>query len=137
MNWTVSKEYFGYYKKVKVGNQDIVVNASYDPDEDHRFYVDACVYSKRKKIDDYICNKKTTGKSGLLPLLVIRKEILELEKFISEKRNRDFEILIYWTDNRRRDVYIYGLKDYGYNIGMRNNKKCLFKKITPNQEGKC
>ncbi|MBI4858650.1 MAG: hypothetical protein HY818_18085 [Acetobacterium woodii] len=127
--WQISKDYFGYYTKVKVGSQEIIVNASYDPDEDHRFYIDACVYSKRKKIDDDICNKNITGKSGLRPLLVIRKEIIELEKFIADKHNGDFEILIYWTDNRRRDAYIFGLKDYGYEIGRRNNKKCLIKKI--------
>ena len=43
-------------------------------------------------------------------------------------KDGDF-ISIYWTDNRRRDVYEYGLRKLGFIMGFRDGKKCLYKKI--------
>lgn len=128
--WEVSEDRHAYFTKIKVESQEISMHASYYPNERaNRFYIDACVYSKRKRIDQDFCNKNRTGKHGLKPLLAIRKAIIELESFIAEKCNSDFEIIIYWTDNKRRDAYVFGLKDYGYRISKRYNKKCLVKKI--------
>lgn len=137
--WKRNNDNSGFLAKKKIGNQEIIVGAYDDEYNNNRFYIDACVYSKRKNISSNFYDKEVTGNSGLKPLLEIRKLILSLEKFLTETINPEIEIVIYWTDSRRRDAYIYGLKDYGYKIGMRNNRKCLFKKINndENKEERC
>jgi len=60
-------------------------------------------------------------------LLWAKRQLIEFEESRYCK-NGDI-ISIGWTDNRRRDVYKYGLKKYGYIIGNRYGRKYLYKKI--------
>jgi hypothetical protein len=73
---------------------------------------------------------KSMGKDGLKGLIWAKQKIKEFESFIKEKHD-NIPTIIYcrWDDNRRRNVYAYGLKDLGYKFGMIFNKKALFKII--------
>jgi len=56
-----------------------------------------------------------------------KNQIVEFEKSVYCK-DGDF-ISVYWTDNRRRDVYEHGLKKLGFVMGFRDGRKCLSKKV--------
>ena len=131
--WIESDEWNGYFKKQKLGTQEIMIYAQcFKRGKINKYYIGAVVSTKRKRIEQHFINNEVTGKNGIKTLIEIRKSILDLELFLKEKNKQNFEIIINWTDKRRRDVYIYGLKDYGYNLDVRNGKKCLLKKITQN-----
>ena len=133
MGWIESDEWNGYFEKQKLGTQEIMIYAQcFKSGKINKYYIGAVVSTKRKKIEQHFVNNEVTGKSGIKTLIEIRKSILDLELFLKEKNKQNFEIIINWTDNRRRDVYIYGLNDYGYNLDVRNGKKCLLKKIAQN-----
>ena len=130
MKWEKHKDYYAYFKKIKINNQTIEVFMCYnDLKPKNRFSVYASVYSKRKNADSDYQERKGTGKSGVLTLLKIREAILDFEQFYKEIYDKDFEVLVFWTDKKRRDVYDYGLKNYGYKFNIRCGKKCLVKKI--------
>jgi len=76
-----------------------------------------------------VLSDKETGKCGLEGLIWAKKQLIEFEEFIKENKNEDVIISIYWTDNRRRDVYEKALKKNGYEIGYRHSCKCLYKKV--------
>lgn len=91
------------------------------------------IANKRKHIKQWInqerdvLSDKSTGECGLEGLFWAKKRMLEFEEFISHKEN--VTIYVYWTDNRRRRVYEYGLGKIGYKIGYRFSQKCLCKKV--------
>lgn len=89
------------------------------------------INNKKKHIyqsDEYV----TTGRCGLEGLLWAKKAILDFEKFILEDR-KDNKMKIYitvmWSDNRRRNTYIRGLRKDGYTISKIDGYKCLLKQI--------
>lgn len=74
----------------------------------------------------------TTGRCGLEGLLWAKKAILDFEKYILEEIKNDkikIYIMVMWTDNRRRNTYIRGLKNDGYTISKIDGYKCLLKQI--------
>jgi len=92
------------------------------------------IANKKKHLRQLILGEKDiltdheTGRCGLEGLLWGKRQITEFEK-TDYCKDGDY-IVIYWTDNRRRDVYEDGLKKLGFVMGYRDGKKCLCKKIS-------
>jgi hypothetical protein len=74
---------------------------------------------------------KSTGRDGLLGLIWAKNKIKEFENFIIDYHSNFEKIVIYcyWDDNRRRNVYEYGLKSLGYKFNRLWNQKALMKVI--------
>lgn len=93
------------------------------------------IANKKKHITQWVLGErdilsdKETGNCGLEGLIWAKKQLVEFEKFIKENKNGNVVISIYWTDNRRRNVYEKVLKKLGYQINYRHSCKCLSKKV--------
>jgi len=100
----------------------------YEVEHNNRYYYDIYVVTmhKKKAIDSTIL--KTTGKDGVAGLLWAKNKIKEFEILIKEI-HENVTICIYWDDNRRRNIYEWGLRKEGYKMGRIFDKKCLCKKI--------
>lgn len=126
------------YRVKNQKNQTVeMIISLYHKDEDKKTKYYAITLSVNKKGKGYEYGKQT-GKSGIESLL-IAKEILKyhiknhLINFYSSKY-WDHYIIIWWDDNRRRDIYYRGLKDLGFEFDYFSSKnwrseKCLVKKI--------
>lgn len=94
------------------------------------FTVWLVVYKKRKNIDTSFLQE--TGIDGLKTLLFAKKSILEFERFILSNYgdcHKKIFINIHWDDNRRRNVYLRGMKNEGYRMTNFNGCKVLSKQI--------
>lgn len=93
------------------------------------FNIFLAIKHKRKDIYPEL---EQTGKDGLKGLLWARNKVLEFEKFIKEEPRYESSkviLLCRWDDNRRRKIYYYGLKNYGYKYGMVYGTKAILKQI--------
>lgn len=126
---------YGYYKTHKLSNNQTIGIYLFRQENisNNEYYVLVLLANKKKYIKEFIneqrdiLSDKETGKCGLEGLLWAKRQLIEFEESRYCK-NGDI-ISIGWTDNRRRDIYKYGLKKYGYIIGNRYGRKCLYKKI--------
>jgi len=126
---------YGYFKMDKLSNgQTIAIYLfKYECKSYNEYSVFVAIANKKKHIKQLIneqrdiLSNKETGRCGLEGLLWAKKQLLDFEN--SEFCKNDDVIVIQWTDNRRRNVYEYGLKKYGYTISNRYSHKCLSKKI--------
>ncbi|MBC3889498.1 hypothetical protein GH810_14385 [Acetobacterium paludosum] len=94
-------------------------------------YFNIFLVTKHKKKAPYP-ELEQTGKDGLKGLMWARSKILEFEKFIREDTGYDRSKIIMicrWDDNRRRNVYFYGLSKCGYKYGMIYGSKAILKQI--------
>lgn len=129
---------YGLYKTHKLkNNQTIGIYFwKHELSKSNEYSIYLAIANKKKHLRQLILGEKDiltdheTGKCGLEGLLWAKKQIVEFEKSIYCK-NGDY-ISVYWTDNRRRDVYEYGLRKLGFMVGYRDGKKCLSKKIVKN-----
>lgn len=81
-------------------------------------------FGKRKLGYQYL---KQTGKDGLKSLFWAKQQ---MKTFIDELNPRyNHTIVVQWDDNRRRDVYIRGLKELGFYMSIMNKKKSLLLKV--------
>lgn len=64
----------------------------------------------------------TCGIEGLLWAKEILRDFIETLKKIPDRKHA---IHVFWDDNRRRDVYIRGLKDLGFEVKTLVKWKCL------------
>ncbi|UVX98790.1 MAG: hypothetical protein [Bacteriophage sp.] len=71
---------------------------------------------------------KTTGNCGLEGLIWAKNGLLEFEKFIKKDYLKQ-RIVISWTDNKRKKVYIHYLKRYGYRLKIHYGREFLIKDI--------
>jgi hypothetical protein len=73
---------------------------------------------------------KSTGRDGLKGLLWARRKITEFEDFIKNVC-QGIPVVIYttWDDNRRRNIYEYGLQKLGYKMNMIFGQMALSKTI--------
>lgn len=125
----------GYFKTEKLSNgQTIAIYLfRYECKSNDEYSVFVAIANKKKHIKQLIdgqrdiLSDKEVGRCGLEGLLWAKRQLLDFED--SEFCRNDDVIIIHWTDNRRRNVYEYGLKKYGYIIGNRYGSKCLSKKI--------
>jgi len=126
---------YGYYKTHKLSNNQTIGIYLFRQENisNNEYYVLVLLANKKKYIKEFIneqrdiLSDKETGKCGLEGLLWAKRQLIEFEESRYCK-NGDI-ISIGWTDNRRRDIYKYGLKKYGYIIGNRYGRRCLYKKI--------
>jgi hypothetical protein len=126
---------YGFYKIDKLSNnQTIGIYFWRNEFSDNKEYqVFLAIVNKKKHIRQFlsgekdILTNKETGKCGLEGLLWGKKQLIEFEN--SLYCNNGDIICVYWTDNRRRDIYKHRLSKLGYVIGYRELKKCLYKKV--------
>jgi hypothetical protein len=126
---------YGYYKTHKLKNNQIIGIYFWKHEfrKCNEHVILLAIANKKKHLRQLILGEKDiltdheTGRCGLEGLLWGRKQVIKFEESNCCK-NGDF-ISVYWTDNRRRNVYQYGLKKLGFIMGYRDGKKCLYKKI--------
>lgn len=129
------ERYDAYFKTHKLkNNQTIFICFSqFEFSKCTEYSVFLVIANKKKHIKQCILQEKDvffdkeTGKCGLEGLLWAKQQIIEFEES-DICRNGDV-ITIGWADNRRRNVYEYGLKKLGFIMGYREGCKCLIKKI--------
>jgi hypothetical protein len=100
-----------------------------------RYYYGIYLVITHKSKSEHQTVLKSTGKDGLLGLMWAKKKVKEFEDFIVDYRSNFEKIVIYcyWDDNRRRNVYEYGLKSLGYRFDRLWNQKALMKVIKVNK----
>lgn len=103
----------------------------YEEDTSRKIYYGIYLCTMNKRKSEYYSVLHTTGKDGVLGLLWAKRKIAEFETFILEDERKKKPIVIYcfWDDNRRRDVYQWGLRSLGFNYGKIFNKRALVKEI--------
>lgn len=127
-----------YFVKVKLPNGQ-TLRMDFQELQDNGIYeynVCLIIYTKRKQLQDDRLYCKSTGKYGIKTLLIARDIILEFENYIKNEiapskfhKDNKFYIIISWLDNRRRNVYERGLKNYGYQYTYDYGCKHLKKRI--------
>jgi len=126
---------YGYYKTHKLKNNQIIgiYLWKHKFSKSNEYVILLAIANKKKHLRQLILGEKDiltdheTGKCGLEGLLWGKKQIVKFEE--SDYCNDGDYISVYWTDNRRRDVYEYGLRRLGFVMGYRDGKKCLYKKV--------
>lgn len=86
----------------------------------------------RKKKDRWVEEPIQTGKGNISGLIWARKYLLEFEDFIKDNPfyfRKNVIIFIGWTDIRRRRIYEWALRKYGYQNKFMFNTKGLAKVI--------
>lgn len=125
----IDKEgYFNYYNTFKLDSGQ-TIKIEFQEDETHKkYYYNIYLVISHKRKQESSNYMKITGKDGLRGLLWAKQNIIEFEQFISEIR-KGYDIIIYcnWDDNRRRNVYEYGLKKLGYRFNIVLGNKALSK----------
>jgi hypothetical protein len=130
--------FYGYYDNTKLSNGQTAAIFFFDNcDINHNeFSVSFIIANKKKDINGWLhgekdlMNNQQTGKCGLEGLIWAKKKLLEFEAFINESVfYKNSIMVIYWTNNKRRDVYEKALSKIGYYITYRNSYKCLVKKL--------
>jgi hypothetical protein len=127
----------GYYntKKLSNGQTATILFFKDNLKRDIEYSVAFVIANKKKHIKQWLLEEKDvlsdkeTGNCGLEGLIWAKKQLFEFEEFIKERYNEKTFICIYWTDNRRRNVYEKVLKKIGYEMNYRHSRKCLSKLI--------
>lgn len=138
LNWTIKDrdEYRYRVKNSKNQTVELTIWTYYHDIENNSDYL-SITLSVNKKSKGYEYGKET-GKTGIESLLIAKKILqYHIDNIILTSHrfsNWNYYIIIWWDDNKRRDVYYRGLKDLGFNFGQWsakgwNSGKCLFKKI--------
>jgi len=126
---------YGYFKthKLKNGQTIIICFHKIEFSKCNEYSIFLAIANKKKHIRQFLSEErdvligKETGRCGLEGLLWAKNQIIKFEESDCCK-NGDY-ISTGWDDNRRRDVYIYGLKKLGFVLGYRESRKCLYKKL--------
>lgn len=123
-----NRDNYDYYLfREKLSNNQTLEMKFYDEEDYSIFYVSARVYSKRKRKDsDY----ETTGKVGIESLLLAKLAIKLFIEFLKEQNIKNKKIVIYWSDNRRRNIYYRGLKGLGFKFEYLNGCGSMMKFLT-------
>lgn len=122
-----------YYKSKNEFGQIILLKLTSVMTYKHISYWVCFQIGKRKDGYKYM---QTTGKDGLKSLIWAKNCI---KNFIESIKNRTnfyltdetlkYSVIIQWDDNRRRNVYYYGLKSLRFYYGMIDGIKVLIKDI--------
>lgn len=131
----------GFYKSKKLSNGQtamIVFEEQIRTTKKIEYSIIFAISNKKKNIIKWLEGKddclsdKSTGKCGIEGLIWAKQQIIDFEKFINERLkyyNQDIILYVWWTDNKRRNVYEKALGKIGYKIAFRYCSKCLIKKI--------
>lgn len=126
----------GYYQVSQLENGQtikIVFDRTYTKKRTEYFII-LVIANKKRHIKQWFLGERDilslnqTGRCGLEGLLWAKKQIESFEKLLREKDEKFF-LYLQWSDNRRRNVYVRGLKSLNYIIGTRYGCKCLYKEI--------
>lgn len=84
----------------------------------------------RKKRDFWPEDRRaTTGRDGLAPAMWALECLEEASKV---RERSDFtRVIVYWEDNRRRDIYTRVLAKRGFQRTFHNGKECLMRLTRP------
>lgn len=129
-------EYAHYIKEKMSNGQTFYMElGAYDWTEDSIYInIYVTVYNKRKHKDKILNDKTITGTSPFESAFLAMKAFPELESAAFAKWFRagydNVIITTTWVDNRRRDVYAKYLTKRGYQFGIIEGEKCLYKKLT-------
>jgi hypothetical protein len=121
--------YYFYSFKEKLSNNQTLEMEFWEEDKKY-IVVSASVYSKRKYVNS---EYKTYGKVGIESLLLAKLAIkLFIEFLVEQKLSK--KIIIFWSDNRRRNVYYRGLKELGFKFEYLSGNNYCFKCLTKDVE---
>lgn len=133
---------YGYFKTEKLSNNQTIsiffTATTYNRATEYT--VTLAIANKKKHIKEWLLGQRdifdnhTTGKCGLEGLIWAKKNMISFEIYIKNKKhyhatNNDLFLTVFWTDNRRRNVYERQLGKIGYSVAHRHGQKCLAKKI--------
>lgn len=135
------KEYFPvydrknelYFVKDKLPNNQTIIMSfeNYDNSYDTDYWnIALCVVNKRKHIDRVFDNCEITGEDPFATVRIARDMFTALESQIIQDANiyrTKQHVSCTWLDTKRRDVYAHFLKRRGYQYGMFDGKKVLYK----------
>lgn len=88
------------------------------------------IYNKRKDIKELYHTAAITGKIGVKGLLFAKRAVQDFETYLKTSpyhNQKKHYLFATWLDNRRRDVYEYGLSKLGFEYSRYKGKKCLEK----------
>ena len=130
INRTEAKEYYDWYiyRAKNYKNQTIVFEiykTVSEKIENIHWYITFYIAQKRKHGFQQF---KSTGKDGIKSLIWAKKCLIDFIEFIKET-HKDEYIIIYYDGNKRRNVYLYGLKSLGFYLSKFDNRNCLMLKI--------
>lgn len=91
------------------------------------YTIELTVKSNRKRNWNEIDNV-STGKCGIESLLIAKQMICKLIQHCEDSPERSF-ITVTWSNNKRRDVYTWGLKKLGFTLGHLFYYKCLYREF--------
>lgn len=103
-----------------------------NPVDTAKWNIALSIYNKRKHADRNVTNAIITGKNPLESFIVARKMFKKLEcKVLTSYYGKYYDTIIYccWVDNRRRDAYYKVLSRYGYDYGVLDGYKVIYKKF--------
>lgn len=116
--------------RTKIDGQTVEVEFASDEINRHQgvrhWNIGLTIGTKRKKFSNYHQRKDVSGKIGIKGLLFAKAAIQHFEQYYIGKDNA---LYAHWLDNRRRDVYAYGLKKMGFEFRQHNGHKVLYKII--------
>jgi len=102
-------------------NQKVILKFTKE-EYDNVIYWNVCLYIGKKRAGfQYL---KQTGKDGIGSLLWAKQSIASFKDTLKGNKKKT-HIIVQWDDNRRRDVYIWALKDLGFSIEYIYSTKML------------
>jgi len=131
-----NKDYFlpvGFYVQEMVNNDLCFMELQYQDFNKKRIYYG--IYLRVGKWNKNVTLKQT-GRNGLSCLIWAKNALITLEKYIVDNPElfyklgkKEVYIIIFWDDNKRRDVYKHGLNKLGYYTKQYPTGKMLSKRI--------
>lgn len=129
---------YGFYNTYKMTNGQTasIFFLEHDLKRGVEYSVVFVISTKKKHIKEWLMGERdiltneNTGKCGIEGLLWAKKQLTAFEEFVQRRNfHNEITICIYWSDNRRRNVYAHTLGKIGYEVNYRHSSKCLSKKI--------
>jgi len=122
-----------YFVKDKLPNNQTIIMSfeNYDNSYDTDYWnIALCVVNKRKHIDHVFDNCEITGGDPVATVRIARDMFSSLENQIIQDIDlygTKQHVSCTWLDAKRRNVYAHFLKRRGYQYGMFDGKKVLYK----------
>lgn len=126
------KESDTYQIKQKIDNQTFVMGfecVDYTDDTAY-FNVYMALYNKRKHMGINEETHRLTGKSPFKTAIAARNSFEKLEEYVVReelRRHNNVYIMAFGTDSKRKDLYYRYLSSKGYQYGMYDNHRVIFK----------
>ena len=133
VKWDSENDQYFIKQKLSSGQTMFMCFQLYEePMDAARWNIVLGIYNKRKHTDRNETNAIITGKNPLESFVVARKMFIKLEhEVLTSYYGREYDTIIYccWVDNRRRDAYYKVLSRYGYDYGVIDGHKVIYKRF--------